>query len=136
MDQLDAVEVHGDVVDVADKAHASTIGGDVDVLGEADAIEVEPVEAVLTVDGVVDVALIPLEDVVAGAEESDVVARTPDDDIVTASTVKRVVAGKPGQGVCAVVAGQNVALVASEHVLDADQRVAGRRRRYQGRWQD
>ena len=101
-----------------------TIGGDVDVLGEVGAIEVESVQAVLTVDGVVEVARIPLEDVVAGAEESDVVARATVEDIVAAATVKRVGAGKPGQGVCAVVAGQKVALIASEHVLDADQRVA------------
>ena len=106
------------------------------MLGDVGAVEVEPVEAVLALDGVVAVARIPLEDVVAGAEESDVVARAAVDDIVTAATVKRVGAGKPEQDVSAVVAGQNVALVASEHVLDAAQRIARRRRRYQGRLPD
>src|SRR5262249_40424948 len=91
VDQLDAVEVHGDVVDVAGEAHASTVGGYIDVLGDVDAVEVEPVDAVLTVDGIVAVALIPLEDVVAGAEEGDVVARASIDEIVAAATIERVI---------------------------------------------
>ena len=123
-DQLDVVEVHGDIGDVADEAHAPAVGRDVDVLGDVGAVEVEPVQAVLALDGVVAVARIPLEDVVAGAEESDVVARAAVDDIVTAATVKRVGAGQSEQDVSAVVAGQNVALVASKQVLDAAQRVA------------
>ena len=120
-----AVEVRrGDAVDIAGEAHASTIGGDIDVLGEVDAVEVEPVDAVLTFDGVVGIALIPLKDVVAGAQESDVVARAPIDHIVAAAAIERVSARQSEQDVCATVAGQNVALAASKHLFDAAQRVA------------
>ena len=86
-DQLDVVEVHVDIGDVPEEAHVRAVGRDVDVLGDVGAVEVEPVQAVLALDGVVAVARIPLEDVVAGAEESDVVARAAVDDIVTAATV-------------------------------------------------
>src|SRR4051794_24578416 len=124
MDQFDAFEIHGDAVDIAGEAHASTVGGDIDVLGYVDAVEIEPVDAVLALDGVVRVTLIPLKDVVARAEESDVVAGTAVDEIVTAATVEHVIARKTKQGVCAVAAGQKVALIASEHLLDAAQDVA------------
>ena len=134
--QFDAVEVRGDAVDIAGEAHASTIGGDIDVLGEVDAVEVEPVDAVLTFDGVVGIALIPLKDVVAGAQESDVVARAPIDHIVAAAAIERVSARQSEQDVCATVAGQNVALAASKHLFDAAQRVARRRRRCQDRLSD
>src|SRR5262249_35053338 len=114
----------GDVVDIAGETHMSTVGGDIDVLGDVGAVEIEPVDAVLAVDGVVGVTLIPFEDVIACAEKSDVVAEPAVDEIVTAATVEDVIARKTEQGVCVVIASQNVALIASEHLLDAAQDVA------------
>ena len=74
LDLLDAVEVHGDVADVAEEADARAVGGDVDVLADVGAVEQHLVGAVLALDGVAAVARVPLEDVVAGAQEGDVVA--------------------------------------------------------------
>ena len=68
-DALDVVEVHDDVGDVAGEAHARAVGGDLDVLADVAAVEVEQVVAALALDGVVAVAGVPLEAVVAAAEE-------------------------------------------------------------------
>ena len=119
-----SLRFHVDIGDVPEEAHVRTVGRDVDVLGDVGAAEVEPVQAVLALDGIVAVARIPLEDVVAGAEESDVVACAAVEEIVTNVAIERVSAGQSEQDVCAVVAGQNVALVASKQVLDAAQGIA------------
>ena len=70
VDALDVVEVHRDVGDVAEEQHAAAVGDDVDVLAGVRAEEQHRVGAVLALDGVVAVAGIPLEDVVAGAHEA------------------------------------------------------------------
>ena len=56
------------------KQRAPAVGDDVDVLVDVRAEEQQRVGAVLAFDGVVAVARIPLEHVVAGAEQRDVVA--------------------------------------------------------------
>ena len=92
VDGLHVVRVHGDVADVAEEAQPLAVGGDVDALAGARAVEQHRVGAVLAFDGVAAVARIPDEGVVAGAHERQVVASV---------AVGRVVA------------------VAAEHVLDA-----------------
>ena len=67
--RLDVVEVHRDVGDVAEEADPPAVGGDVDVLGDVGAVEQHPVEAGLALEGVVVVAGVPDEDVVAGAHQ-------------------------------------------------------------------
>ena len=67
---LDAVEVHGDVADVAGEAHAMAVGRDVDVLVDVRAVEQQRVDAGLAFDRVAAVARIPDERVVAGAEHA------------------------------------------------------------------
>ena len=79
---LDVVEVHGDVGDVAEEAHAPAVGRDVDVLGDVGAVEQQRVEAGLAFDGVVVVAGVPDEDVVARAHEGSVVAVAAVDQVV------------------------------------------------------
>ena len=74
VDALDVIQIHRDGRHVAEEADARAIGGDVDVLGDVGAVEQQRVDAVLTLDDVAAVARIPLEDVVAGAEEGNVVA--------------------------------------------------------------
>ena len=69
VDRLDVVEVHDDVAEVAGEPHAPAVGRDVEDLVAAAAVEQHRVGAVLALDGVAAVARIPLEDVVAGAEE-------------------------------------------------------------------
>src|SRR5262249_58523121 len=52
LDMLDAVEVHGDVADVAGEPRAAAVGRDVDVLGDIGAVEQERVVARLPLDRV------------------------------------------------------------------------------------
>ena len=82
VDVLDAVEVHGDVGDVAGEPHAAAVGRDVDLLVDVGAVEQQRVGAVLALDRVAAVARVPDEGVVAGAEEGGVVAAAADDDVV------------------------------------------------------
>ena len=82
VDPLDAVEVHGDVADVAGEADAAAVGGDVDLLVDVGAVEEHRVGAVLALDGVAAVARVPDEGVVAGAQEGHVVAAAAVDDVV------------------------------------------------------
>ena len=90
VDVLDVVEVHGDVGDVAEEQHAPAVGRDVDVLGDVGAEEEHRVGAVLALDRVVAVARIPLEDVVAGAQEGDVVAVVAEDEVVAVAAEEHV----------------------------------------------
>ena len=78
VDALDAVEVHGDVGDVAGEPHALAVGRDVDVLVDVGAVEQQRVGAVLALDDVAAVARVPEERVVAGAEQRGVVAAAAD----------------------------------------------------------
>ena len=68
-DAVDVVEIHDDVGDVAGEPDPAAVGGDLDDLADVAAEEVEQVVAALALDGVVAVAGVPLEAVVAGAEE-------------------------------------------------------------------
>src|SRR6185312_4981763 len=92
LDALDIVQVHGDVGDVAREERAPTVGEDVDVLGDVGAVEEQGIDAVLTLDGVVVVAGVPDERVVAGAEQRDVVAVAAVDRVVALAADHDVVA--------------------------------------------
>ncbi len=81
-DLLEVVDVHDDVAKVAGQQHPLAIGRDGEVLGAVGAVEQHLVDAVLTFHRVRAVARIPLEDVVAGAEEGNVVALLAVDEIV------------------------------------------------------
>ena len=65
VDVLDAVEIHGDVADVAGELHPAVVGRDVDVLVDVGAVEHQRVDAGLAFDRVAAVARIPDEGVVA-----------------------------------------------------------------------
>ena len=82
VDLLDVVHVHRDIGDVAQEQRAPAIGQDIDVLGHVGAEEQHGVGAVLAFDRVVAVARVPLEHVVAGAEESGVVAVVAEHEVV------------------------------------------------------
>src|SRR5262249_9747199 len=69
---VDSVGVHGYGGDVAGESEAWTVGGEVDLFADVGAVEEHGVVAVLAFDGVAAVAGVPLECVVAGAEEGDV----------------------------------------------------------------
>ena len=98
---LDAVEVHGDVADVAEQPHPSAIGRDVDVLVGVGAVEHERIGAGLTLDRVAAVARVPDEHVVAVAEQGHVVAATAGDDVVAVAADQRVGALAADDGVVA-----------------------------------
>ena len=90
VDALDVVEVHRDVGHVAGEADPPAVGRDVDVLGDVGAEEEHRVGAVLALDRVVAVARVPLEDVVAGADEGHVVAVVADDEVVAVAAEEHV----------------------------------------------
>ena len=98
---LDVVQVHRDVGDVADEQRAPAVGQDVDVLGDVGAEEQHRVGAGLAFDRVVAVARVPLEDVVAGAEERDVVAVVAEHEVVAVAAEQHVGALAAEDGVVA-----------------------------------
>ena len=77
LDVLDAVEVHGDVADVAGQPHPPAIGRDVDVLVDVGAVEHQRIGAGLAFDDVAAVARVPDERVVAVAEQGQSLPRPP-----------------------------------------------------------
>ena len=85
------------------------------------AVEQHVVEAVLALDRVAAIARVPLEDVVAGAEQADVVALLAVDEVVAVAAEQRVDA----------VAAEDGVLAGAAVDRDPDQRgeVAGRRER-------
>src|SRR5262249_45103996 len=93
LDVLDAVEVHGDVGDIAGEPRPGAVGRDVDALVDVGAVEPERVGARLPLDLVAGVARVPDERVVARAEQRHVVAGAADDDIVAPAAGDGVVAG-------------------------------------------
>ena len=101
LDLLDVVQVHRDVGDVAEEQRAAAIRHDVDVLGRVGAEEQQRVGAVLPSIGVVAVARIPLEHVVAGAEQRDVVAVVAEHEVVAVAAEERVGALAAEHGVVA-----------------------------------
>ena len=119
VEALDVVGVHRDVGDVAEQAHALPVGRHVDVLGDVAAVEQQRVGTVLALDHVAAVAGVPLERVVAGAEERPVVTLVAVDDVV---------ADAAEQDVGAVAAAERVVVRAAVD-RDADEggQVPGRR---------
>ena len=69
VDLLDAVDVHGDVADVAGQPQPAAVGRQVDVLVDVGAVELQRVVAALALDRVAAVAGVPHERVVAGAAD-------------------------------------------------------------------
>ena len=92
VDLLDAVEVHGDVADVAEEPDPAAVGRDVDVLVGVGAVEEHRVGAALALDDVAAVARVPDEGVVAGAQEGHVVAAAAVDEVVAVAADQHVVA--------------------------------------------
>ena len=88
--RLDVVEVHDDVADVAGEAHAAAVGRDVEDLVRVRAVEQHRVGAGLALDHVAAVARIPLEDVVAGAQQGRVVALVAVDEVVAVAAEQEV----------------------------------------------
>ena len=74
------------------KRSASAVGRDVDVLVDVGAVEQQRVGAGLALDGVAAVARIPLEHVVARAEQGGVVALVAVDEVVAVAAEQGVVA--------------------------------------------
>ena len=125
LDVLDAVEVHGDVADVAEQPRPAAIGRDVDVLGDVGAVEHQRIGAGLAFDGVAAVAGVPDEGVVAVAEQGHVVAAAADDDVVAVAADQHVVALAAGDGVVAGTAIDGEADDACRQVGRVDGVVAG-----------
>ena len=135
VDALDVVEVHRHVGDVAEEEDAPAVGHDVDVLAGVGAEEEHRVGAVLALDGVVAVARIPLEHVVAGAHEGQVVAVVAEDEVVAVAAEEHVGALRAEEHVVAGAAvdrqlddaggqrGRRHAVVAAQGV--DDERVVG-----------
>ena len=128
VDGLDVVEVHDDVADVAGEQSAAAVGRDVEDLVRGAAVEQQGVDAVLALDHVAAVARIPLEHVVAGAEQGRVVALVAVDEVVAVAAEKEIGAVAAEDGVVAgaavdghadegrQIAGGAEAVVAAVHV--------------------
>ena len=101
LDRLDVVEVHDDVAEVAGEEHPPAVGRGREDLVAGAAVEQHRVGAVLALDDVAAVARIPLEDVVAGAEEGDVVALLAVDEVVAVAAEQQVDAVAAEDGVVA-----------------------------------
>ena len=124
LDVLDAVEVHGDVGDVAEQPHPAAIGRDVHVLGDVGAVEHQRIGAGLALDDVAAVARVPDERVVAVAEQGHVVAAAADHGVVAVATDERVGALAAGDGVVAGAAIDGEADHARRHGGRVDRVVA------------
>ena len=140
VDRFDVVEVHDDGADVAGEPHPAAVGGRLEDLGGAAAVEQHAVGAGLSFHDVAAVARIPLEDVVAGAQEPDVVALLAVDDVIADTTQQQIDAVAAQERVVADAAEQAgsrqrpVRLVESDRVVAAlaehlDQPDVGHRRR-------
>src|SRR5262249_7544266 len=101
VDALDVVGVHDDVADVTGEAEPIAVGGGDELLVDVGAVEVHYVGAVLAGDGVVAVARVPLEDVIAGAHLGCVVALVAVDEVVAVAAEQGVGAVAAQQGVVA-----------------------------------
>ena len=102
VNRLDVMQIHCGIGDIAEEPRMFTIRGNIDLLGDVRAVEVERVGAVLAIDRVAAVARVPDEGVIAGAEEcevvtlvavDDIIAIATDEDVRTSAAVDRVVAG-------------------------------------------
>ena len=104
VDVLDAVEIHGDVGDVAREPHPPAIGRDVDFLVDVGPVEHQRVGTRTTFNGIAAIARVPDEGVVAAAELRIVVAAAADDDVIARAPDQHIVAVAAGDGVVAVAA--------------------------------
>ena len=102
------------------------VGGDVDLLADVGAVEVERVAAALAVDGVAAVARVPLEAVVAGAQRRRVGADVAVDEVVAGAADEGLGAGAADQRVVAGAAVDGHGLVGERAaaLVDADLVVA------------
>jgi hypothetical protein len=100
-DALDVVEVHDDIAEVAGEQGAPTVGRDREGLIPGAAVEEQGVGAVPALDRVAAVARIPLEYVVAGAEEGTVAALLAVGEIVVVAAEQKVGAVAAENGVVA-----------------------------------
>ncbi len=91
-DGLDIVEVHRDIAEVAEEQRPPAVGRDVEVLVAAAAVEKEGVGSVLALDHVAAVARIPLEYIIAGAEQGDVVGLVAVDEVIAVAAEQNVLA--------------------------------------------
>ena len=99
------------------KQRALAVGRDCEFLVAVGAVEEQGIETVLALDRVAAVARIPLENVVAGAEEGEVVALLAVDEIIAVAAE---------QGVDAVAAEDGVvAGAAVDRELDQRGQIAG-----------
>jgi hypothetical protein len=126
VDVLDAAGIHGDVAEVAEEAQPVAVGRQIDVLGEAGAVEQHRIGAVLPLDRVASVARIPDERVVARAHQRQVVPAVAVDRVVPVPAEQRLPAGAAGERVVSVSAGEErrdriredpIALVDAEGVV-------------------
>src|ERR1700738_720826 len=101
LDVLYAVQIHGDVGNVAGEFHVPMVGRDADVLVDIRAVEQERVDAGTAIDHVVAVTRIPDEGVVAGTELRGVAAAPTSDEIVAVAADQRVVDVTAGDRVVA-----------------------------------
>ena len=111
-------EVHVDRRDVAREAYARAVGGDVDLLADVGAVEVERVGAARAVDGVAAVARIPLEAVVAAAAVDRVGADVAVDVVVAGAAEQRLGAGRAAERVVAGAAVDGDRLVERAAAVD------------------
>src|SRR5262249_18380842 len=89
LDVLNAVEVHGDVAEIAGEPRAAAVGRDVDGLADVGAVEPERVGARLALDLVAAVARVPDERVVARATGDGVVAGAAVDREIDLAGIER-----------------------------------------------
>ena len=104
VDALDAVEVHGDGADVAGEPHAVAVGGDVDLSPTLEPLKSSRSSPPWPSTMSLVVAGIPLEAVVAAAEQRHVGAVVAVDDVVAAAAEERLRADAAEQRVVAVAA--------------------------------
>src|SRR5436190_3877634 len=81
-DTLDMVEVHADGAHVARENRVAILCRDGHLLADVCAVELERVEAVLSVDDIAAIARIPHEGVVAGTKRGGVAAATTSDGVI------------------------------------------------------
>src|SRR5262249_54136 len=117
---LDVIEVHDDVANVAGEPHTLAIGRDVKDLVCRATVEHHGVGAGLAFNSVAAVTRIPLEGIVASAEEGYIIALVAIDEVVAVATQQRIVAVATQQRV--------VAGTAVDGDLDQRREIAGGRK--------
>src|SRR5262245_22580813 len=101
VDSLDIIEVHDDAAEIAREAGTCAIGRDFEDLVTGTAVEQHRIGAVSALDLIAAVAWIPLEGVIARAEEGAVVALLAVDEIVAVAAEEGIGAVSTENGVVA-----------------------------------